>query len=215
MTTSVSTVFIVDDDTAVLKALTRLLRSVGLNVATFASPQKFLEQFETGLQGCLVLDVSMPTLNGLELQRGLAAKGNMLPVIFLTGNGDIPMSVQAMKQGAVDFLTKPVHEQDLITAIHAAFKKDFMNRRSHADLAEIRERLVTFTPREREVLKHVVSGRLNKQIAANLGTVEKTVKVHRAHLMTKLKVRSLADLVRMAERAGIKKLSMDQSDYET
>ncbi|MGZ8214573.1 MAG: response regulator transcription factor, partial [Methylosarcina sp.] len=113
MTASVSTVFIVDDDTAVLKALTRLLRSVGLNVATFTSPQKFLEQFEPGLQGCLVLDVSMPTLNGLELQRGLAAKGNMLPVIFLTGNGDIPMSVQAMKQGAVDFLTKPVHEQDL------------------------------------------------------------------------------------------------------
>ncbi|MGZ8213875.1 MAG: response regulator transcription factor, partial [Methylosarcina sp.] len=148
-------------------------------------------------------------------QRGLAAKGNMLPVIFLTGNGDIPMSVQAMKQGAVDFLTKPVHEQDLIAAIHAAFKKDCMNRRSHADLAEIRERLATITPREREVPNHVVSGRMNKQIAADLGTVEKTVKVHRAHLMTKLKVRSLADLVRMAERAGIKKLSMDQSDYET
>jgi len=194
---------VVDDDPSVLKALARLLRSIDLNVATFASPQELLEQLEPGIHGCLVLDVDMPKLNGLELQQELAARGNDLPVIFLTGHGDIPMSVKAMKQGAVDFLTKPVHDQDLIAAIHAAIEKDGMNRRTRAELAEFRERLRTLTLREREVLEHVISGRLNKQIAADLGIVEKTIKVHRAHLMAKLKVRSLADLVRLVERGGI------------
>ncbi len=186
-----------------MKALARLLRSIEMNVATFASPQEFLEQYQPGIHGCLVLDVTMPGLNGLELQQELAAQGNGLPVIFLTGHGDISMGVQAMKQGAVDFLTKPVHDQNLIEAIHAAIDKDRMLRRTRSELAELRERLATLTPREREVLSHVVSGRLNKPIAADLGTVEKTIKIHRAHLMTKLKVRSLADLVRLTERAGI------------
>lgn len=203
MNETVPTVLVVDDDPSVLKALALLLRSMELNVATFCSPHEFLEQYQPGTHGCLVLDFSMPNLNGLELQQELAARDIGLPVIFLTGHGDIPMSVQAMKQGAVDFLTKPVHDQDLIDAIHAAFEMDRINRRTRAELAEIRQRLAALTPREREVLKHVVAGRLNKQIAADLGTVEKTIKVHRAHLMTKLKVRSLADLVRLAERAGV------------
>ncbi|MGZ8238079.1 MAG: response regulator transcription factor [Methylobacter sp.] len=204
------TVFVIDDDPSVLKALERLLRSSGLNVAMFTSPQEFLEQYEPDLHGCLVLDVAMPCLNGLELQQILAVRDIELPVIFITGHGDIPMSVQAMKQGAVDFLTKPVHDNDLIEAIHAAIEKDRMIRLTSAELAEIRQRLATLTPREREVLGHVVAGRLNKQIAADLGIVEKTIKVHRAHLMTKLKVRSLADLVRLAEHGGIKSIKPEE-----
>jgi FixJ family two-component response regulator len=205
-------VFAIDDDPSVLKALSRLLHSIGLNVASFSSPQQFLEQFDPRLSGCLLLDVEMPNLNGLELQQELAAQGSELPVIFLTGHGDIPMSVQAMKQGAVDFLTKPVHDQDLINAIYDAIEKDRLIRQAHAKLAEVREKLEVLTPREREVLAHVVAGRLNKQIAADLGTVEKTIKVHRAHLMTKLKVRTLADLVRLTERAGVKATAIDQRE---
>lgn len=215
MNESAPTVLVVDDDPSVLKALARLLRSIEMNVATFASSQEFLEQYQPGIHGCLVLDVTMPGLNGLELQQELAAQGNGLPVIFLTGHGDISMCVQAMKQGAVDFLTKPVHDQNLIEAIHAAIEKDRMLRRTRSELAELRERLATLTPREREVLSHVVSGRLNKQIAADLGTVEKTIKVHRAHLMSKLKVRSLADLVRLAEHAGIVPMPLDRNVHET
>jgi FixJ family two-component response regulator len=208
------TVFVIDDDPSVLKALERLLRSSGLNVAMFASPQEFLEQYEPDRLGCLVLDVAMPCLNGLELQQMLTARDIGLPVIFITGHGDIPMSVQAMKQGAVDFLTKPVHDNDLIETIHAAIEKDRMIRRTSAELAEIRQRLAMLTPREREVLGHVVAGRLNKQIAADLGIVEKTIKVHRAHLMTKLKVRSLADLVRLAEHGGIKSIKPEERGRE-
>jgi len=196
-------VMVIDDDPSVLKALERLLRSHELNVTTFDSPQEFLEQYEPDLHGCLVLDIDMPNLNGLELQQKLIVQGIELPIIFLTGHGDIPMSVQAMKRGAVDFLTKPVHEDDLIEAIQSAIEKDRVHRKTHAELTEFRKKLETLTPREREVLLHVVSGRLNKQIAADLGTVEKTIKVHRAHLMTKLKVRSLADLVRLSEKIGI------------
>lgn len=212
MNTAVATVFVIDDDAAVLNALARLLRSIGLNAATFATPQAFLEQFDPSLSGCLVLDVAMPTLNGLELQQELADRGSELPVIFLTGHGDIPMSVRAMKQGAADFLTKPVHDQDLIAAVHAAIEKDRINWRTRAELAGIHQRLATLTPRELEVMKHVVAGRLNKQIAADLGTTEKTIKVHRAHLMAKLKVRTLADLVRLAERGGIGALQSNTSD---
>jgi FixJ family two-component response regulator len=215
MNEAVPTVLVIDDDPSVLKSLARLLCSIELNVATFATPEEFLNQFEPGIHGCLVIDFAMPNLNGLELQQELAARGNELPVIFLTGRGDIPMSVQAMKQGAVDFLTKPVHDHDLIEAIHAAIEKDRMNRRAHDELNEIRKKLATLTPREREVLNHVVSGKLNKQIAADLGTVEKTIKVHRGHLMTKLKVRSLADLVRLAERAGIMSIAPDRNDCQT
>ena len=215
MNESAPTVLVIDDDPSVLKSLARLLRSNEMNVATFASPQEFLDQSEPFIHGCLVLDIAMPNFNGLELQQELAARGNELPVIFLTGHGDIPMSVQAMKQGAIDFLTKPVHDQNLIEAIHAAIETNRMNRRAHDELNEIRKKLSTLTPREREVLDHVVSGRLNKQIAADLGTVEKTIKVHRAHLMTKLKVRSLADLVRLAERAGIMSIAPNRNDCQT
>ena len=197
------TVFVVDDEPAVLKGLARLLRSARLNVATFASPRDFLERHDPCAHGCLVLDVAMPGLNGLELQESLAEKGGAVPIIFLTGHGDIPMSVQAMKRGAVDFLTKPVNDEDLLKAVRAAIEKDSVARRARAELEEIQQRLATLTPREREVLEHVIAGQLNKQTAADLGTVEKTIKVHRARVMEKMKVQSVAELVRLAERAGV------------
>ena len=197
------TVFIVDDDPAVLKSLSRLLRANHVNVVTFGSPQEFLERYDPHTSGCLVLDVAMPGLNGLELQEALRVKGSAIPIIFLTGHGDIPMSVQAMKGGALDFLTKPVHDKDLLKAVEAALEKDRIERQSRAELVDIQERLATLTPREREVLIHVVSGQLNKQIAYDLGTVEKTIKVHRARVMEKMKVGSVAELVRLTERAGI------------
>jgi FixJ family two-component response regulator len=201
---SMPTVFVIDDDLSILKALSRLLHSFGFNSVTFSSPQQFLEQFDHRLNGCLVLDVEMPHLNGMELQQELAARGSELPVVFLTGHGDIPMSVRAMKQGAIDFLTKPVDDQNLIETINGAIEKDRINREAYSELTEVREKLEMLTPREREVLTHVIAGRLNKQIAADLGTVEKTIKVHRAHLMAKLNVRTLAALVRLADKAGIK-----------
>lgn len=198
------TVFLVDDDPSVLKGLRRLLVAAGLNVAAFDSPQEFLARHDAAVPGCLVLDIAMPGLNGLELQQALAARGSALPIIFLTGHGDIPMSVQAMKRGAVDFLTKPVDDTDLLVAIRNAFEKDRMLRAGRAEVADIERRLATLTPREREVLAHIVFGRLNKQVAADLGTVEKTIKVHRARVMEKMQVRSLAELVRLAERVGLK-----------
>jgi len=198
------TVFVVDDDASVRKSLARLLRSAGVNVVAYASPQDFLDGHDAEASGCLVLDYSMPGFNGLELQQALATRGSALPVIFLTGQGDIPVSVQAMKRGAVDFLTKPVDEQDLLAAVRHAFERNSTLRVERAGLAAIEHRLTTLTAREHEVLLHVVSGRLNKQIAADLGTVEKTVKVHRARVMEKLRVGSLAELVRLAERAGLK-----------
>ena len=197
-----ATVFVVDDDTAVLKSLSRLLRSARLAVATFSSPRDFLDRHDPNAPGCLVLDVSMPGLSGLELQQALMARGHELAIIFLTGHGDIPMSVKAMKQGAVDFLTKPVDHDDLLKAIRAAIEKDRLQRQAHAEVAEIQQRLATLTPREREVMYHVISGHLNKQTAADLGTVEKTIKVHRARVMEKMKVHSVAELVHLAERAG-------------
>lgn len=203
MNTPQPTVFVVDDDASVLKALERLLRSAGLNAATFPSPQAFLEHRDPDVPGCIVLDVAMPGLDGLELQQALSTQDDVPPIIFLTGHGDIPMSVRAMKQGAADFLTKPVHDDDLLAAVHAAIEKDRVLRQASTELKEIRRRLATLTPREREVLQHVVAGRLNKQIAADLGTVEKTIKVHRAHLIAKLQVRSVAELVRLSEKAGI------------
>ena len=196
------TVFVVDDDAAVLKGLSRLLRSAGLAVATFPSPREFLDSHDPNTPGCLVLDVAMPELNGLELQQTLLASGHELAIIFLTGHGDIPMSVKAIKHGAVDFLTKPVSDDDLLQAVRDAIEKDRLQRQARAEVADIQQRLATLTPREREVLEHVISGQLNKQIAADLGTVEKTVKVHRARVMQKMKVQSVAELVRLAERAG-------------
>jgi FixJ family two-component response regulator len=197
-----ATVFVVDDDTAVLKSLSRLLRSAGLAVATFSSPREFLDRHDPSTPGCLVLDVAMPGLNGLELQQALMARGNELAIIFLTGHGDIPMTVKAMKRGAVDFLTKPVDDDDLLEAIRVALEKDRLQRQAHAEVVDIQQRLATLTPREREVLNHVISGHLNKQTAADLGTVEQTIKVHRARVMAKMKVHSVAELVHLAERAG-------------
>jgi len=197
------TVFVVDDYAPVRSAVSRLLRAAGFAVAAFASPEEFLAQYDPHTPGCLVLDLDMPAVNGLELQRILARKGSVLPIIFLTGHGDVPKSVQAMKRGAIDFLTKPVNDENLLAAVRAAIEKDRALRREQTELSEIRARLATLTPREREVLEHVVTGKLNKQIAADLGTVQQTVKVHRARVMQKMRVQSVAELVRLTERCGI------------
>ena len=198
------TVFVIDDDAAVRKAVSRLLRSAGIAVAVFASPREFLAQYDPDMPGCLVLDLAMPDINGLQLQTTLAKKGCTLPIIFLTGHGDVSKSVQAMKHGAFDFFSKPVKEKDLLPAVRAAIEKNAVARREQARLSEICARLDTLTPREREVLEHVVAGKLNKQIASDLGITEATVKMHRARVMTKMKVQGVADLVRLAEVCGIR-----------
>jgi len=197
------TVFIVDDDPSVLTSLGRLVRSAGYRAATFGSAQAFLGHACDDAPACLVLDVHLPELGGLELQQSLSAVGNRLPIIFLTGYGDIPMSVRAIKAGAVDFLTKPCDEQDLLAAIGQAIANDLDARQARAETARIQCLFATLTPRERQVLALVAAGRLNKQIAAELGTCEQTVKVHRSRVMYKLRVKSLAELVRLAEKAGI------------
>jgi FixJ family two-component response regulator len=197
------TVFVVDDYAPVRKAISRLLRAAGFVVAAFASAEEFLTQYDPQAAGCLVLDLAMPAVSGLELQSILAEKGSLLPIIFLSAHGDVLKSVQAMKHGAIDFLTKPVNDEDLLAAVRAGIDKNRILLREHAELCEIRQLLATLTPREREVLEHVVAGKLNKQIASDLGTVEQTVKVHRAHVMQKLKVHSVAELVRLAQRCGI------------
>jgi FixJ family two-component response regulator len=198
-----ATVFVVDDYAPVRRSIARLLHAAGFVVAAFASAEEFLAQYDPGVWGCLVLDVAMPTLNGLELQHILAEAGSLLPIIFLTGEGDIPKTVQAMKHGASDFLTKPVNDKDLLAAVRAAVAKHSARRQVEAQLLEIRARLATLTPREREVLEYVIAGKLNKQIAGDLGTVEQTVKVHRAHVMQKMRVRSVAELVRLTQRCGV------------
>ena len=196
------TVFVVDDDEAVRKAVSRLLRSAGIAAAVFASPREFLAQYNPATPGCLVLDIAMPDFNGLQLQTALTEKGCILPIIFFTGHGDVSKSVQAMKGGAFDFLTKPVNAKNLLPAIRAAIERDAVARREQAKLSEIRARLDTLTSREREVLEHVVSGKLNKQIAGDMGITEATVKMHRAHVMAKMKVQSVAELARLTERCG-------------
>ena len=203
MSSGVPTVFVVDDDASVLKGLSRLLRSAGWQAATYESPEAFLSGYDPSAPGCLVLDVAMPGVDGLELQRRLAEAGCPLPIVFITGHGDVATSVRAMRAGALNFLTKPVNEDELLAAVGEAVDKDRFARRAQADMAVVRDRLGTLTPREREVLARVVAGKLNKQIAGELGTVEKTVKVHRAHVMEKMGARSLAELARMAERLGI------------
>jgi len=196
-------VFVVDDYAPGRKSITRLLHAAGFPVATFASACEFLVQYDPAACGCLVLDLAMPAVSGLELQSILAEKGSLLPIIFLTAHGDIPKSVQAMKRGASDFLTKPVHDEELLAAVRVAIEKDRALRREQAELTEVRARLAMLTPREREVLEYVLAGKLNKEIAGDLGTVEQTVKVHRARVMQKMRVRSVAELVRLMQRCGI------------
>ena len=192
-------VFLVDDDASVLNALSRLLREAGFEVAPFQSPSDFLFHSDTETPGCVVLDLALGDASGLDVQSTLASKGDLRPIIFLTGKGDIAMSVQAMKEGAFDFLTKPVREDELITAVRLALEHDQLIREEQARLASIGDRLSRLTPREHEVLASVVAGRLNKQIAAELGIAEKTVKVHRARVMAKMGVRSVAELVRIVQ----------------
>ncbi|MGH7846361.1 MAG: response regulator transcription factor [Candidatus Binatia bacterium] len=199
-------VFLVDDDGSVRKALTRLIKSAGYRVQAFGSAREFLDaKPETDGPACLVLDVRMPGLTGLDLQGELQAVNANLPIIFITGHGDIPMSVKAMKAGAVDFLPKPVKDTALLNAIEQALARARREDTERAELERIQSLLDTLTQREREVLEHVVSGQLNKQIAFDLGTVEKTIKVHRARVMEKMGAASVAELVRLAQRVGIGK----------
>ncbi|HZE21154.1 MAG TPA: response regulator transcription factor [Desulfobaccales bacterium] len=199
-------VYVVDDDPSVRVAMERLLKSVGLTVKTFASAQEFLEQTTPEWSGCLIVDLRMPGMGGLDLQDQLSARQVSLPVIFLTGYGTVPASVRAMKAGAVDFLEKPVDDQTLLDAVHKGLERDRGARLNQAEIQVLRQRLATLTPREYEVLTFIISGRLNKQAAAELGTTEKTIKVHRARIMEKLQCASLVELVRLAEKAGIKTL---------
>jgi FixJ family two-component response regulator len=195
--------FLVDDDNGVLTALARLLQAAGYKTQAYASPQLFLDSYDPNVPGCAILDLTMPGIDGLALQQRLSERGRAPPIIFLTGTGDIACSVRAMRAGAVDFLTKPVDGKQLLAAIERARQIDADTRNSRMDREAFDRRIARLTPREREVLDYVVLGRLNKQIAATLGTVEKTIKVHRGRMMAKLEVRSVAELVRMVERGGV------------
>jgi len=194
---------VIDDDESMRVAITRLLGAVGLWTQTFASGKEFLESDLPDLPGCAVLDVRLPGLSGLELQQRMVEKGIHFPIVFITGHGDIPMSVQAMKAGAVEFLTKPFRDQDLLDAIRAAIQRDRAGRQQRQEVAELHRRYHTLTPREKEVINMVIAGRLNKQIALVLGTSEKTIKIHRGRAMQKMCADSLAELVRMSQKLGL------------
>ena len=196
-------VFVVDDDASMRESLKNLIRSVGLRVELFASAQEFLRSKRPDQPSCLVLDVRLPGLSGLDLQRRTGDAGIEIPIVFITGHGDIPMSVRAMKAGAVEFLTKPFRDQDLLDAIQQTLERDGKARDQRATLEELRSRFASLTSREREVMKRVVAGLLNKQIGAELGTSETTVKIHRHQVMEKMGARSLPELVRMVDRLGI------------
>ena len=199
MSDPIRLVYLLDDEPGMVKAITRLLRTQGFEVQGFTSAARFLEAYTPGSDSCLVLDVAMPELDGLRLQRRLTHNGILLPIVFLTGHGDIPMSVRAMKAGAVDFLTKPVKDTDLLRAVGAALARAADQR----ETATASARLTRLTPREREVMKHVIAGKLNKQIASDLGTGEQNIKIHRGRMMHKMGLESVADLVRIAEKIGI------------
>jgi len=202
-TGAAKTIFLVDDDPAVLKALSRVLREEGWGVEVFASAEAFLARSERPAVGCLVLDVSMPGLDGLALQQRLTAAGESFPIVFVSGHGDIPMSVRAIKAGASDFLTKPVRAQALVVAIHAAIEEYQAERGAMADNEALRQRFASLTPREREVLAAVTAGRRSKEIAYDLGVVEQTVKFHRARIMERMQATNVAELVNMASRLGM------------
>jgi RNA polymerase sigma factor (sigma-70 family) len=198
-----SIVFVVDDDPSVRSAIGRLIGTVGLQVQLFGSAQEFLASKLPNVPSCLVLDIRLRGISGLALQRQLAEANVQIPIIFITAHGDVPMTVRAMKAGAVEFLTKPFHDQDLLDAIHSALERDRGRRQQEAGLAALRERFESLSPREREVVSMVVSGMLNKQIAAQIGTAENTVKIHRSRAMEKMQANSLADLVKMIQRLQV------------
>jgi FixJ family two-component response regulator len=204
---TVRKVFVVDDEPELRQALSRLLRAEGLDVEAYGSAPEFLARVDDQCVGCLVLDLNMPGSNGLELQQQLATRGAKLGIVFLTGHGDIPASVRAIKAGALDFLTKPVKRADLLRAVHVAMEHAREQRDAAAAVDGLRNRLAQLTPREREVFAHVIAGKLNKVIAADLGTTEQTIKVHRARVMEKLGVDSVADLVRVAQQLGVSPVS--------
>jgi FixJ family two-component response regulator len=203
MKTSDSIVFVIDDDSSMREALVDLITSVGLSVEAFKSAQQFLQYRRSDAPACLVLDVRLPGLSGLDLQRELARTDAPIPIVFITGHGDIPMSVRAIKQGAVEFLAKPFREQDLLDAIQHALDMDRVARRERSIVLTLRQRYQSLTKREREVMRLVASGMLNKQIAGELGSSEVTVKIHRGQVMRKMKAQSVVELARMAEKIGI------------
>ena len=199
-------VYVIDDDESMRAAISRLLGAVGLSTRTFGSGGEFLEADLPDLPGCVVLDVRLPGLSGLDLQQKMVESGIHVPIVFITGHGDIPMSVQAMKAGAVEFLTKPFRDQDLLDAIRTAIQRDRRGRRQRAEIFQLQGRFDTLTAREKQVIIMVVGGLLNKQIALRLGTSEKTIKIHRGHAMQKMSADSLPELVRMSEKLGIETL---------